>query len=75
MPRLVHFLHLAAPRDVLAQRVESRPGHFMPASLLDSQFEALEPLQPDESGCEIDIDQPLSDVVAQAVDYVKRTLI
>jgi len=33
----VTFLHLAAPRAVLAARVADRPGHFMPPSLLDSQ--------------------------------------
>ena len=66
----VHFLHLDAPKAVLAERVADRPGHFMPPSLLESQFEALERLEPDEAGRVIDISGPLSGVVAEAVDYV-----
>ncbi len=62
----VAFLHLAAPKPVLAKRVANRPGHFMPSSLLDSQFEALEQLQPDEDGAVIDIDRTFNAVVAQA---------
>ncbi|HET7028052.1 MAG TPA: gluconokinase [Candidatus Limnocylindrales bacterium] len=46
----VWFAHLVAPRDVLAARMTTRPGHFMPESLLDSQLATLEPLQPDEPG-------------------------
>ena len=46
----VEFLHLSGGREVIDRRQASRPGHFMPASLLASQFETLEPLQPDEHG-------------------------
>jgi gluconokinase len=60
----VTFLHLAAPRAVLAKRVANRPGHFMPAALLDSQFAALEQLHADEAGVVINIDQPLAGVIA-----------
>ncbi len=43
----VEFLHLAGtPPEVIGRRQASRPGHFMPASLLASQFETLEPLAP-----------------------------
>ncbi|MDA9865474.1 gluconokinase [bacterium] len=70
----VHFMHLAASRKVLAARVADRADHFMPASLLDSQFAALEPLGEKELGCEIDISQPLNDVIRQAETYLKETL-
>jgi gluconokinase len=46
----VWFAHLVAPRDVLAARMTTRHGHFMPEALLDSQLAALEPLEPDEPG-------------------------
>ena len=46
----VQFAHLTVPRSTLDARVAERPGHFMPASLLDSQLETLEPLEPDELG-------------------------
>lgn len=45
----VRFLHLAAPREVIAARLAARQGHFMPASLLDSQYATLEPPGPDEA--------------------------
>ena len=35
------FVLLDAPREVLADRMQQRDGHFMPVSLLDSQLEAL----------------------------------
>lgn len=36
------FVFLELTREAAAQRVANRPGHFMPASLIDSQFAALE---------------------------------
>lgn len=71
----VHFLHLDAPRDVLARRVARRAGHFMPTSLLDSQFATLERLERDEWGEEIDIARPFDEVVAQSEGYVRETMI
>lgn len=57
------FVHLAGTREVIARRVAGRPGHFMPVSLLDSQFATLEPLQPDENGLVLDVDQPVDALV------------
>jgi gluconokinase len=59
----VEFLYLAGSRDVIAQRQASRPGHFMPASLITSQFATLEPLEPDERGVTIDVDRSIDDIV------------
>ncbi|MEM7317985.1 MAG: gluconokinase [Pseudomonadota bacterium] len=75
VPEPVHFLHLDAPRDVLVRRIASRTGHFMPVSLLDSQFAVLERLGGDERGREIDIAQPYQKVVARSESYVRETLI
>lgn len=69
---VVHFLHLAAPKSVLAERVASRRGHFMPPALLDSQYAALELLGPDEAGTVLDIARPLDRVVADAGTYVRQ---
>lgn len=49
----VRFLHVTATSDLIRNRMEHRPGHYMPASLLPSQLASLEPLQPDEPGVEI----------------------
>jgi len=59
----VEFLHLAGGRDVIERRQASRPGHFMPASLLTSQFETLEPLAPDENGVVIEVDGSVDQIV------------
>jgi len=57
------FIHLAGDRAVIEQRMQARQGHFMPTSLLDSQFAALEPLQDDEFGITVNVDQPLRQIV------------
>lgn len=50
----VQFVHLTVPVSALSDRVKNRPGHFMPASLLESQLETLEPLGVDELGVTVD---------------------
>jgi gluconokinase len=59
----VTFLHLAGSPETIGRRQASRPGHFMPATLLASQFETLEPLAADERGVSIDVDQDIDSVV------------
>ncbi|MGD9957906.1 gluconokinase [Nocardioides sp.] len=68
----VTFLHLHGSREVIARRQASRPGHFMPASLLTSQFATLEPLAPDESGLVIDVDQDIDAIVQTYVDHLNQ---
>ncbi|NMH90950.1 gluconokinase [Pseudonocardia bannensis] len=62
----VRFVHLTADPGVLAARVQNRPGHYMPASLLGSQLETLEPLQADEPGIVVATDADAA-VVADGV--------
>ncbi|MEO7966712.1 MAG: gluconokinase, GntK/IdnK-type [Gemmatimonadaceae bacterium] len=51
----VTFVHLTGQRDVIADRMTHRIGHFMPSTLLDSQLETLEAPVPNERfwTCEI----------------------
>lgn len=53
------FLYLALTPEVAAERVGHRPGHFMPAALVTSQFATLEPPAPDEAGV-VTLDATLS---------------
>lgn len=53
-PRLV-FLHLTGPRELIAERMQHRAGHFMKAGMLDSQIATLEPLAPDERGITLEV--------------------
>lgn len=59
----VEFLHLEGGRDLIERRQASRPGHFMPASLLTSQFETLEPLAPDERGVVVEVAGSVDEIV------------
>ena len=68
----VMFLHLAGSRAVIEARMSARSGHFMPVRLLDSQFATLEPLQPDEQGIAVDIDQPFQAVVDEILSQLPR---
>ena len=66
----VLFLHLSGSPEVIGRRQASRPGHFMPASLLASQFDTLEPLEADEHGVVVDVDQDIDAVVE---NYLTRS--
>jgi gluconokinase len=50
----VEFLCLSGSPELIAARLAARPGHFMPAALLQSQLDALEPLGADEGGVTVD---------------------
>lgn len=61
----LRFAHLNGPQELISSRMRARVGHYMPPSLLDSQFRDLEPLQPDEAGLTLDIETPPVDLVTQ----------
>jgi gluconokinase len=67
------FVHLQGDFDLLFERMSHRTKHFMPSSLLHSQFETLEPLQADESGVALDVAAPIDDVIARAGDAVRAS--
>ena len=58
-----YFLHLSGAADVVAARVRDRDGHFMPASLVASQYSELEPLGEDEPGTTVDLTLPPGEIV------------
>lgn len=64
------FVHVHGEYDVLHQRMNDRPGHFMPASMLDSQMAILEPLGDDELGAVFDIENSPEDIVDAAAEWL-----
>jgi gluconokinase len=66
----VWFAHVTADADLLRQRLGRRDGHYMPASLLDSQLAALEALGHDEPGAEV----PGSGAPDDVVDHLLAAL-
>jgi carbohydrate kinase (thermoresistant glucokinase family) len=65
------FVHLVGSREVLGDRMKTRPGHFMPPSLLDSQIATLEDLEPDETGKEFDISAPPEKIAHDAAEWLR----
>ena len=63
----VRFVFLRGPRPLIAERIAARHGHFMPPSLVDSQFATLEEPAADEDVWVIDAAAPPRDIVAALV--------
>ena len=66
----VTFVYLKGPATVIGGRMSHRHGHFMPTSLLGSQFATLEEPSPDEHAIVVDIDQPVTAQVDEIVAAV-----
>jgi gluconokinase len=64
---LVRLVHLDDPGRVVRKRIEQRAGHFMPATLLDSQVALLERPTADERPVVVD--------VAAAPDAIVRSIL
>jgi carbohydrate kinase (thermoresistant glucokinase family) len=60
----VVFLYLRGRRETLLERMATRPGHFMPVSLLDSQLATLEEPGADEPHLVADIEQTPEAILA-----------
>ena len=65
----LRFVYLAGSRELLAERLANRRGHFMPPSLLESQLAILEEPSPDEHAWVCDIRKTPDAIVA---DLVRR---
>jgi gluconokinase len=57
---------------VIQKRLDARKGHFMPPSLLDSQFAALERPGPDERAVRGDATQPPDVIVASVLRQLQQ---
>ena len=61
------MVFLAVDRQVIARRLAARHGHFFPGQLLGTQFDALEPPQPDERVLTIEPADDPADTVASII--------
>jgi len=68
----IWFVHLTAPRDVIASRLDHRVGHFMPPSLIVSQLDQLEVLRSDEPGLNVAATNS-PDATAAAIEGLLRS--
>ncbi len=66
----VEFVHVSGPAELIRERLANREGHYMPASLLDSQVATLEPLEADEEGVVLDLRLTPDELVDEAVTWL-----
>jgi gluconokinase len=69
----VEFVYLAGTRAEIAAQLAHRTGHFMPPSLLDSQFAALEEPAADEPAIRVGIGPDAPIVVRHVLDELGRS--
>lgn len=62
----VKFVYLAGSKEVIASRLTARHGHFMPPSLLESQFADLQEPTADEPAIRVDVG-PSPSTIAQTI--------
>jgi carbohydrate kinase (thermoresistant glucokinase family) len=67
----VRLVYLKGSEEVIARRIATRHEHFMPPSLLHSQFAALEEPGPDENPITISIEPRPGQIVAQVLAALK----
>ena len=69
----VIFVHLRGSRELIGDRMVSRVGHYMPPALLDSQFDAFEPLGDDEAGLVVDVVKKPAGLAAEIIERLNLT--
>ncbi|TIT89700.1 MAG: gluconokinase, partial [Mesorhizobium sp.] len=67
----LRFVYLEIDAETARRRVGSRKGHFMPASLVDSQFATLEAPTADEPALTVDGTGRISNIVAGVLDELR----
>ncbi|KFI46854.1 gluconokinase [Bifidobacterium bohemicum] len=68
----VFFVHLSGSQELIGERLAKRKGHYMPSSLLPSQFADLEPLQDGETGVEVSVNGSPEEVERRVLAGIKQ---
>ena len=68
----IRFLHLTGTPELIMARQAARIGHFMPASLIASQFATLEPPDTEADVIDLDVDPEPPAIVAKAIAALRR---
>jgi len=66
------IIYLKGSPELIASRLRHRAGHFMPPSLLSSQFETLQEPEPDEAAIKVDVDGTVASIVDAILDRLGR---
>ena len=65
------FVYLAGSKETIAARLAARHGHFMRATLLDSQLADLEEPAADEPAIRLDIGPPAAEIADQIMERLR----
>ena len=68
----IRFLNLTGPAELIMARQAARAGHFMPASLIDSQFATLEMPETEADVIDLDVDPEPPAIVEKAFAALRR---
>ncbi len=67
----VVLIYLKGSKALIGQRLAARKGHYMPASLLDSQFATLEEPAPDEHALVVSVDAAPAALIEEVLRQVR----
>ena len=68
----VALVYLKGSRELIRQRMAARQGHFMPVTLLESQFASLEEPAPDEHPITVDVGAKPAEIADEVVRRLTR---
>jgi carbohydrate kinase (thermoresistant glucokinase family) len=71
--QIVLSVYFEGPRGLIAEPLPTREDHFMPVSLLDSQFATLERPGPDKNPITVGIDRPVEEIVDHAIGVISSS--
>jgi gluconokinase len=66
----LRILHAQGEPALIAARQAARAGHFMPPTLMASQFATLEPCAPDEAALVLDVTLPPEALIGHALAWL-----
>lgn len=67
----LRLLHLHGPAELVMARQAARQGHFMPASLMASQYATLEPPAPEEHAISLAVDDHPAIILGRALEALR----
>jgi gluconokinase len=68
----LRFLHLTGDPALIMARQAARTGHYMPASLIASQFATLEPPDTEADVIDLDVDPDPPEIARRAIAALRR---
>lgn len=68
------FLYLDGSKETIGERLSNRKNHYMPVTLLDSQFASMEDSSTEQDVHNLDVRPPVEQIIQQASSLVDQLL-